>query len=227
MQNVNEMRTRTLKPIAVALYTALDAATGSSLDLFRERVAKFESICQAMRIFHRLVSSQYPSGREGEVLPRTSELALLAALDRMLGVSSLMNCKSGCDRAGLVRGIVDFRKSCLVLMHMQAHGITMAVESLYCSHPSSVATATLLDLESLFAEIDDKVVRTTDYSGVLQACTRTFLCICQIPCTHDLPFLQEIMRESIKFDLGISSQVRFCSSLSCPCFRAALHRHDH
>lgn len=59
-------------------------------------------------------------------------------------------------------------------MHMQAHGITMAVESLYCSHPSSVATATLLDLESLFAEIDDKVVRTTDYSGVLQACTRTF-----------------------------------------------------
>ena len=104
MQNVNEMRTRTLKPIAVALYTALDAATGTSLlDLFRERVAKFESICQFMRIFHRLVSSQYSSGKEGEVLPRTSELALLEAMDRMLGVSSLMNCKSGCDRAGLVR----------------------------------------------------------------------------------------------------------------------------
>jgi hypothetical protein len=48
--------------------------------------------------------------------------------------------------------------------------------------PASVATATLLDLESLFAEIDDKVVRITDYSGVLQACTRIFFsCICRIP----------------------------------------------
>ena len=92
-----------LKPVAVALFTALDAASNPSVyDVLKERVAKFESLCHAMNIFHRLVSSQYPSGREGEVLPRTSELALLAALDRMLGVSSLMNCKSGCDRAGLV-----------------------------------------------------------------------------------------------------------------------------
>jgi hypothetical protein len=110
-------------------------------------------------------------------------------------------------------------------MHLQAHGITMAVESLYCSHPSAVATATLLDLESLFADIDDKVVRITDYFGVLQACTRIVLCFCRIPFTHDLlPFLQEIMKESIKFDLGISSQVRFCYSLSCPCCRAVLFR---
>jgi hypothetical protein len=102
-------------------------------------------------------------------------------------------------------------------MHLQAHGITMAVESLYCSHPSAVATATLLDLESLFADIDDKVVHITDYFGVLQACTRIVLCFCQVSFTHDSLFLQEIMKESIKFDLGISSQVRFCYSLSCPC----------
>jgi hypothetical protein len=79
-------------------------------------------VCHTIHIFLALLASQYPSGRDGEVLPRksrdtptspshyspitpsscTSELALLAALDRMLGVSSLMNCKSGCDRAGLV-----------------------------------------------------------------------------------------------------------------------------
>jgi hypothetical protein len=107
LQSVNEMRVKSLKPIAVALYTAMDAAAGSPfLEVLKERVTKFESLCQAMRIFNRLVSSQYPSGKEGEVLPRTSELALLAALDRMLGVSSLMNCKSGCDRAGLVRDAV-------------------------------------------------------------------------------------------------------------------------
>ena len=99
-----------LKPLAIALYTALESpADAAHLDAMKERVAKFESLCHAMNIYHRLVSSQYPSGREGEVLPRTSELALLAALDRMLGVSSLMNCKSGCDRAGLVSALLSAR----------------------------------------------------------------------------------------------------------------------
>ncbi len=96
-----------LKPIAVALYTALNSASGDHLESLKERVMKFESLCHAMNIFNRLVSSQYPSGKDNEVLPRTSELALLAALDRMLGVSSLMNCKSGCDRAGLVREVFN------------------------------------------------------------------------------------------------------------------------
>jgi hypothetical protein len=96
-----------LKPIAVALYTSFAAAADQARrDALKEHIVKFESLCQSMNVYHRLVSSQYPSGREGEVLPRTSELALLAALDRMLGVSSLMNCKSGCDRAGLVRVVV-------------------------------------------------------------------------------------------------------------------------
>lgn len=140
-----------MKPLAVALYTLSESSSDAThFDSLKERVVKFESLCHAMNIFHRLVSSQYPSGREGEVLPRTSELALLAALDRMLGVSSLMNCKSGCDRAGL------------------AHGITMAVESLYCAHPSAAVTCTLLELESCFAAIDEKVVRVSDYIGVLQ-----------------------------------------------------------
>jgi hypothetical protein len=101
-----------LKPLAIALYTALESPTDAAhLDALKERVTKFESLCHAMNIYHRLVSSQYPSGREGEVLPRTSELALLAALDRMLGVSSLMNCKSGCDRAGLVSALLSARRS--------------------------------------------------------------------------------------------------------------------
>lgn len=97
-----------MKPLAVALYTLSESSSDAThFDSLKERVVKFESLCHAMNIFHRLVSSQYPSGREGEVLPRTSELALLAALDRMLGVSSLMNCKSGCDRAGLVSVLDD------------------------------------------------------------------------------------------------------------------------
>jgi hypothetical protein len=54
-------------------------------------------------------------------------------------------------------------------MCMQAHGITMAVESLYCAHPSAAVTCTLLELESCFAAIDEKVVRVSDYIGVLQA----------------------------------------------------------
>lgn len=106
IRNVNLQISRllaSLKPIAVALYKALAAASQDHLESLKERVSKFESLCHAMNIFNRLVSSQYPSGKENEVLPRTSELALVAALDRMLGVSSLMNCKSGCDRAGLVR----------------------------------------------------------------------------------------------------------------------------
>jgi len=51
---------------------------------------------------------------------------------------------------------------------MQAHGITMAVESLYCTHPSAAVTCTLLELESCFAAIDEKVTRVSDYSAVLQ-----------------------------------------------------------
>lgn len=107
-----------LKPIAVALYKALAAASQDHLESLKERVSKFESLCHAMNIFNRLVSSQYPSGKENEVLPRTSELALVAALDRMLGVCSLMNCKSGCDRAGLVR---EFFVAIVILCsHMHA-----------------------------------------------------------------------------------------------------------
>lgn len=45
----------------------------------------------------------------------------------------------------------------------------MAVESLYCAHPSAAVTCTLLELESCFAAIDEKVVRASDYIGVLQA----------------------------------------------------------
>jgi hypothetical protein len=103
-QNVSKLLGM-LKPIAIALYRAINTAPEASLESLKERASKFESLCHAMNIFNRLVSSQYPSGKDNEVLPRTSELALLAALDRMLGVSSLMNCKSGCDRAGLVRQV--------------------------------------------------------------------------------------------------------------------------
>ena len=57
-------------------------------------------------------------------------------------------------------------------MSTQAHGIAMAVESLYLSHSSAAVTSTLLDLESCFAAIDDKMVRPQDYYSLLQVCSR-------------------------------------------------------
>jgi len=85
-----------LKPLAVALYTALEDAQDlvhartlvhacartpiqplnsppqPLLAALQERVAKFESLSHAMSIFVALLASQYPSGRDGEVLPRKS-----------------------------------------------------------------------------------------------------------------------------------------------------------
>jgi hypothetical protein len=171
-----------LKPIAVALYKALGATSQDHLDSLKERVSKFESLCHAMNIFNRLVSSQYPSGKENEVLPRTSELALIAALDRLLGVSSLMNCKSGCDRAGLVRG-VSSQLLLFVLTCMQAHGIAMAVESLYLSHSSASVTCALLELESCFAAVDEKIARPSDYYSVMQV-SPLALVVCHLPHMH-------------------------------------------
>jgi len=66
-------------------------------------------------------------------------------------------------------------------MHMQAHGITMAVELVVLLAPVFSGNRHSFRFGVPFAEIDDKVVRTTDYSGVLQARTRTFFMHLPIP----------------------------------------------
>jgi len=84
----------------------------------------------------------------------------------------------------------------------------MAVESLYCAHPSAVVTCTLLELESCFAAIDDKVSRASDYTPLLQVCALAPLhASCHV---HDLG-LQEIMVQSLVFDVA-----RRRSSVSLP-----------
>ena len=116
----------------------------------------------------------------------------------------------------------------------------MAVESLYCAHPSAAVTCTLLELESCFAAIDEKVVRASDYVGVLQVslCLCAFICVCarafaaiiasRCACfVHSLPLLQEIMMQSLVFELSSHGEVRVCPPALFSQYRPIFCRFHH
>eukprot|EP00668_Euglena_longa_P035130 GGOE01045126.1.p1 GENE.GGOE01045126.1~~GGOE01045126.1.p1 ORF type:complete len:657 (+),score=181.43 GGOE01045126.1:252-1973(+) len=69
------------------------------------------SLLLAIPVLVRLIRSQYPAAgdqmrhSESKQLGRVSEFLSLALLDRLLGIVSCMNCKSGCDRCGLVHAL--------------------------------------------------------------------------------------------------------------------------
>jgi hypothetical protein len=97
----------------------------------------------------------------------------------------------------------------------------MAVESLYMSHSSASVTCALLELDSLFSIVDDRMVRSGDYYALLQVCAiaALFVAFCT-PCARCLKHLQEFMLQAIVFELGNRRNVSSCAVLPCLAFCA-------
>jgi len=122
------------------------------------------SLLGAIRTLCRLIRSQYPpSGdkhHDAKPLTRTSEFLSLALLDRQLGVVSCMNCKSGCDRSGLV------------------HGLTTAANLVYDRHPHpderEVFTRVCTDFDALAEVADD---HTASFDRFVASLAQWQLCL--------------------------------------------------
>jgi hypothetical protein len=110
------------------------------------------ALLYALETLCRLVRSQYPPTSDGDgdggkhhndskPLSRVSEFLSLAFLDRLLGVVSCLNCKSGCDRSGLV------------------HALSTALNLLVDSHPNpwdtKVFAAVCFDFDVLVENVDE------------------------------------------------------------------------
>eukprot|EP00667_Euglena_gracilis_P004748 EG_transcript_4772 len=103
------------------------------------------SLLLAIPVLVRLIRSQYPAAgdqtrhTDTKQLGRVSEFLSLALLDRLLGVVSCMNCKSGCDRSGLV------------------HALTTAANIVFDHHPGDqeVFARTCVEFDMLAEAVDE------------------------------------------------------------------------
>uniref|UniRef100_A0A7S1N8E2 Uncharacterized protein n=1 Tax=Eutreptiella gymnastica TaxID=73025 RepID=A0A7S1N8E2_9EUGL len=64
-----------------------------------------QALCHLVRSQYPPVGDEHRHAKDSKPLTRVSEFLSLALLDRCLGVTSCSNCKSGCDRSGLVHGL--------------------------------------------------------------------------------------------------------------------------